>query len=95
MGNFNLRAHFHFLEALAGRCDLPADVVAGVPKITVTGTSRVLVENHRGLLAYSDTEVAVDGKNARVRVRGDGLLLRAMDREMLLVTGTITGVDLE
>ena len=83
------------MEALAGRYDLPADVVAGVPKITVTGTSRVLVENHRGLLAYSDTEVAVDCKSARIRVRGDGLLLRAMDREMLLVTGTITGVDLE
>ena len=89
------RAHVHMLESLAGRLDLPADVMAGVPKVTVTGTSRVLVENHRGLLAYSDTEVAVDGKGVRVRVRGDGLLLRAMDREMLLVTGTILGVDLE
>ena len=96
MGNMNnSRPHFHFLEALAGRFDLPADVVAGVPKVTVTGASRVLVENHRGLLAYSDTEVTVDGKSTRVRVRGDGLLLRAMDREMLLVTGTILGVDLE
>ena len=95
MGNSNAHTHFHFLEALAGSLDLPADVLAGVPKITLTGTSRVLVENHRGLLAYSDTEVAVDGKSARIRVRGDGLLLRAMDREMLLVTGTITGVDLE
>ena len=93
MGNSNLRGHFRFLESVAGRFDLPADVVAGVPKVTVTGTSQVLVENHRGLLAYSDTEVAVDGKNVRVRVRGDGLLLRAMDREMLLVTGTILGVD--
>ena len=91
----NAHAHFHFWESLAGRFDLPAEVVTGVPKVTVTGTSQVLVENHRGLLAYSDTEVAVDGKSVRVRVRGDGLLLRAMDREMLLVTGTILGVDLE
>ena len=97
MGNFNnnSRSRFRFLETLAGRLDLPADGVAGAPKVTVTGTSRVLVENHRGLLAYSDTEVTVDGKSTRVRVRGDGLLLRAMDREMLLVTGTILGVDLE
>ena len=91
----NPRAYFRFLETLAGRLDLPAEVVAGAPKVTVTGASRVLVENHRGLLAYSDTEVAVDGGSTRVLVRGDGLLLRAMDREMLLVTGTITGVDLE
>lgn len=84
-----------FLERLAERLDLPAEAVAGVPRVTVTGRERVLVENHKGLLSYTDTEVEVNGRAVRVRIRGDGLLLRAMDREMLLVTGTIFGIDVE
>ena len=86
----------NLLERLANRLDLPAEVVANVPKVTVTGTERVLIENHRGILSYTDTEVEVGGsRGSSVRVRGAGLLLRAMDREMLLVTGTIVGIDVE
>ena len=84
------------MERLAGRLDLPAEVIANVPKITLTGTGEVLIENHKGILSYTDAEVEVSGrKGARVRVRGDGLLLRAMDSEMLLITGTIFGIDVE
>lgn len=83
------------MERLAARLDLPAEVMAGAPRVTVTGKQRVLVENHRGVLAYTEQEVSVGGKTARVRIRGDGLLLRAMDRNSLLVTGTIFGIDME
>ena len=38
---------------IAERLDYPAESVTGVPKLTVTGRRRALVENHCGLLAYS------------------------------------------
>ena len=82
-------------EQLARRIDLPADIVAGTIKVTLTGTEQVLVENHRGILAYTDGLVEVNGRGALLRIRGEKLLLRAMDSEMLLVTGNIFGVDLE
>ena len=85
----------HLREKLARRTDLPADIVAGTIKVTLTGTERVLVENHRGILAYTDGLVEVNGKGVLLRIRGEKLLLRAMDSEMLLVTGKIFGVDLE
>ena len=85
----------HLREKLARQTDLPADIVAGTIKVTLTGTERVLVENHRGILAYTDGLVEVNGKGVLLRIRGEKLLLRAMDSEMLLVTGKIFGVDLE
>ena len=83
------------LERLAGRLSLPAEVVAGSPRVTLTGTERALVENHRGLLDFTDSEVRVAGRAVTVRIRGDGLLLQAMDGEMLLVAGHIICVELE
>lgn len=82
-----------WMEEIADRFDLPADTVAGLPRITLTGDRRVLIENHRGLLEYSEETVEVSGGRLRVRVRGTGLRLRAMDAEALLVTGTIFSVE--
>ena len=71
------------------RLDLPAESVAGVPKLTVTGRRRALVENHCGLLEYSHECIVVDGGRVRVCIRGTNLQLVAMDSTALLISGTI------
>ena len=74
---------------IAERLDLPAESVAGVPKLTVTGRRRALVENHCGLLEYSHECIVVDGGRVRVCIRGTNLQLVAMDSTALLISGTI------
>ena len=52
------------------------------------------MENHKGILAYGTEEIHVSGGKLVVKVRGDGLELRAMNASELLITGTILGVEL-
>ena len=73
---------------IAERLDYPAESVAGVPKLTVTGRRRALVENHHGLLAYSRECIIIDGGRTRVCLRTD-LQLVAMDSAAVLISGTI------
>lgn len=80
-------------EETAEKFDLPADAVAGVPKITITGKARVLVENHKGLLGYEEELVEVNGGRIRILVHGTDLELRAMNRNDLVVTGQIMSVE--
>ena len=82
------------IEEITERFDLPAET-AGLPKVTITGGRQVLVENHKGLLEYSGEQIEINGGRLRVRIRGTGLELRAMSRELVLVTGQIFGVDME
>ena len=82
-------------EEIAGRLDLPAETVAGVPKLTVTGRRRALIENHRGLLQYSRDRIEVDGGRVRLRIRGANLQLVAMDRSDLLISGVILSAEFE
>lgn len=74
--------------------DLPADVVAGLPRIELTGDREVRMTNHKGILAYGDKEIHVSGGKMIVKVRGDGLELKAMNASELLITGTILAVEL-
>ena len=82
-------------EMLAGRLELPGELLGDVPRLTLTGNGQALVENHRELLSYTEEAVEVGCGRLRLRIRGEGLQLRAMDREELLVTGRIFGVEVD
>ena len=82
------------LERVAGMFDLPADAIAGLPKIEMVGDKELRIENHRGILAYGDREIHVSGGPFVFRIEGEGLELRAMTGLELLITGRITGIQL-
>ena len=82
------------LEKAAERFDLPGDVVAGLPRMELLGDRQFRMENHQGILAYGTDEIHISGGKLIVKVRGEGLELRAMKGVELLITGRISGVDL-
>ena len=82
------------LEKTAELFDLPADALAGLPKVELVGDRELRIENHRGILAYGTEEIHISGGKLIVKVRGRGLTLRAMNASELLITGEIAGVDL-
>ena len=83
-----------FLERTAQIFDLPADVVAGVPRLELVGTGELRMERHKGILAYGDRGIHISGGTYVVKVTGEELELRAMTGLELLITGRITGIQL-
>ena len=82
------------LERTAEALELPGDVVAGLPRIELTGDRELRMENHRGILAYGSDEIQIAGGRLVVKVRGENLELRAMNAGELLITGALRGVEL-
>ena len=74
--------------------DIPVEAT-GLPRVEVTGRHEVRMENHKGILAYGREEIIVSGGKLLIKVKGDGLELKAMNGDELLITGTVTAVELE
>ncbi len=85
-------------RAALARCaealDLPADLVAGLPKVELTGEREVCIARHRGILAYSEEEIDVNTAGVIVRISGKGLQLLAMTEEDLRVGGRVEKIEL-
>jgi len=81
------------LDRAADKFDIPSDALSGNPRVTVTGSSHVRIDNHKGLLDYGAEEIAVAGKHMAIKIVGANLELRAMNTESLLVTGNIFRVE--
>ena len=74
--------------------DLPADVIAGVSRVEITGGREVLVENHGGILEYTEELVRISGGSVIIEVRGHELTLESMSSADLKLRGRIFGVEL-
>ncbi len=81
-------------ELAAEFFDIPGEA-AGASRVTITGCSRVQIENHRGIAEYGRERICVRCGRMTVRITGSCLELRAMNSDDLLITGMICAVAYE
>ena len=81
------------LSTVAELFDLPADVVAGLPRLEMVGSRQLYLEHHAGILAYSEEQIDVNTSAGALRVRGEGGSLLAMTAEELRIGGRIAAVE--
>lgn len=75
--------------------DLPGEVLANMPKLTITGNRRIHIECHKGILEYDQNTIIVNGGAVLLKLRGDDLEICSMSSEELLIKGIIVGIDFE
>ncbi|QSS98999.1 sporulation protein YqfC [Pontibacillus sp. ALD_SL1] len=74
---------------LSQQLDLPTDVILELPRITTIGQIHAYVENHKGLISFSDEELRLKLKQGQLLIKGKGFVLRMMLPEEILLEGTI------
>lgn len=82
-------------EDLAERLELPEEAVSGVTRLAAVDGRRLLIERHRGLLAYGTEEIRVATGGGQLVVRGTELQMSAMNRSELLITGRLQSLSWE
>lgn len=82
----------HLKQLIVKRMDLPEDVMMDLPRITMIGQIHIYIENHRGLLAFSDKEVRLMLKQGQLLIRGSSFVIRTILPEEILLEGTIEQV---
>ena len=73
----------------------PQEVTGSVPRITLTGTGRLQVEQHQGLVGYRQEEVLLRTSCGVLRVTGGALRFQAYSAGDALLVGRIETVTLE
>ena len=74
------------LSTVAELFDLPADIVAGLPRLEMVGDRQLYLERHTGILSYSETQIDVNTPGGVLRVM-------AMTGEEVRIGGRIAAVE--
>lgn len=89
-----MREGRQFWERLAEEAGMSAESVSRRCVVEIAGENRVLIENHRGVTAYGQEEIAVKTKFGSVRVCGCGLTVMHLTKDQLVICGRIKTVSL-
>jgi sporulation protein YqfC len=79
-------------QLIVKRMDLPEDVMMDLPRITMIGQLHIYIENHRGLLAFTDKEVRLMLKHGQLLIRGSAFVIKTILPEEILLEGSIEQV---
>ncbi|WP_026584456.1 sporulation protein YqfC [Bacillus sp. J33] len=72
--------------------ELPQDVMMDLPRITMIGQIHIYIENHRGLLAFSEKELRLLLKQGQLLVKGKAFVIKTILPEEILLEGKIDSV---
>ncbi|MBA4535873.1 sporulation protein YqfC [Bacillus aquiflavi] len=74
------------------KMDIPQDVMMDLPRITMVGQIHIYIENHRGLITFSDKELRLLLKKGQLLIKGKSFVIKTILPEELLLEGNIDQV---
>lgn len=77
---------------VAKKMDLPQDVMMDLPRITMIGQIHVYIENHHGLLTFTDQELRLLLKQGQLLIKGKSFVIKNILPEEILLEGKIDQV---
>jgi len=84
----------NMMQQLSRSSDLTDTPLPGLSIAEIVDDKRVLIENHRGVIHYSEENICVRTRFGQIWVEGLGLELVKMSKQQLVIVGTITCVKL-
>ncbi len=72
--------------------DLPQDVIFDLPRVTMVGNMQLYIENHRGVLHFSSSQLRLQLSVGNMEVTGEQLVIRTILPEEVLIEGTIQDI---
>lgn len=80
-------------RAFAEKLELPSEVFLDIPRITMIGHLHIYIENHKGLINFTNNELRLHMKNGQLLVRGDNFVIKTVLADEILLEGEIHGVS--
>jgi sporulation protein YqfC len=88
-----VKKSYRIRERISNTFELPQDIVLDVSKVIVIGTGQVTVENHKGIIEYSEELIRINTGNGIIKLYGRGLSIKTILQEEIIIIGEIINIE--
>ena len=75
--------------------EIPQEISTNIPKLTIVGFQKILIENYKAILEYQDFYIRINTYIGILNINGYELCLEEMTTDDLLIIGKIESIDFE
>lgn len=73
--------------------DVPEETFHNLSQMQLVSNREAVIEGCRGVLEYDDTIIRIGTDKLEIKFRGDGLTLRCLNSDNIVVEGTILMIE--
>ena len=84
---------FALKAAISEALELPGEITLNLPKIIMIGHSRMLIENHKGVIEFTPLKIRLNSGIGVIKIEGIDLNLKNIAADDIIVTGKIKTVS--
>lgn len=81
------------LTKFARSTGLPEDLLRDLPCLRMEGSGKMIVENHKGISIFTESQLKVRTSEGSVFVSGSNFVLEGIGSEGLVLTGNIENIE--
>lgn len=79
-------------EAVADTLGIPLEVALDIPKIVIDGNYQIVIENHKGLIAFDENMVVVNSKVGAITLKGRNFKVLFIGGNTLTIGGILESI---
>lgn len=87
--------HDKFFNQLSEYYDLPEDVIINLPIINMAGNQKMVIENHEGIVQYTDSQISIKIKKSLLIVEGVELKILQYAKDEIMIKGKIITIKFQ
>ncbi|MGI6713313.1 MAG: sporulation protein YqfC [Bacillota bacterium] len=84
-----------FKSAFVNILDLPQDITLNMPRVTMVGNLQLFIENHRGIVEYTDNKIRVLVNRGYLEIEGRNLILNNIKADEIMINGEIEQIKVD
>jgi sporulation protein YqfC len=73
--------------------ELPKEVTLNIPIIKITGENDIYVENHKGIVEYSNEILRINSEIGIIKITGKNLHIKEINKEELFIVGDVNIIE--
>lgn len=82
-----------FRSSLADVFELPKEILLDLPRVTLVGNVQMYVQNHKGVVEYTDKVIRISISGGELVIKGEGLTIKNIYSEEIFIEGLINYLD--
>lgn len=83
-----------FKSAFVNVLEIPTDIALNLPRITMLGNLQLNIENHKGIVEYTENKIRINVARGYLDIEGNNLVLRNVQIDEIMINGEIEGIKI-
>lgn len=75
--------------------EIPSNVILDIPKISISGNDEILIENHKGIVAFENDYIKINSKIGSITINGKNFEIAFIGGETIVIQGMFKSIIYE